>query len=101
MRIMIRDFINSNTAISYDDGKKCFHEILNYIDKADKIILDFKGVEFVITAFLNPVIGDLIIQKGKSVMNKIQIDNANKSIIEKISIVKRGALLKREDMVES
>ncbi len=101
MRIMIRDFVNSNTAISYDDGKKCLKKILQYVDTVDEIVLDFKGVEFIITAFLNPVIGDLIIQKGKSVMNKIQIENANKSIIEKISIVKRGALLKREDMAES
>lgn len=101
MRIMIKDFVNSDTAISYDDGQKCLKEILSNIDKEKEIILDFKDVDFVITAFLNPIIGDLIIQKGKSIMTKIIIDNANKKIIDKITIVKNGALLKREDMVES
>ena len=60
--------------------------------------LDFNGVNFVITAFLNPVIGDLILEKGNEVMKKIRIVNANDNIIQKIKMVKEGTLLKREDM---
>ena len=58
----------------------------------------FKGIDYVITAFLNPIIGDLILQKGMDVMKLIQIRNANAKTIEKIKMVKEGALLKREDM---
>ena len=53
-----------------------------------------------ITAFLNPVIGDLILENGEDIMKKIDIKNANLSTIEKIKMVKDGALLKREDMEE-
>lgn len=101
IRIMIKDFVTSDTAISYDDGKKCLNEILKNIDTKEKIILDFTDIKYVITAFLNPIIGDLILQKGKSIMSKIKIEHATENIVEKIAIVKNGSLLKREDMMES
>lgn len=99
MVIFIRDYTNSDTAISYEDGKRCLDDILNYIEN-DVVTLDFKGINFVITAFLNPVIGDLILQKGPSVMQKISINNASNAIIEKIVLVRDGALLKREGAEE-
>jgi Ca2+-transporting ATPase len=40
----------------------------------------------------------LILEKGDSVMKKIGIINANPNTIQKIKMVKDGALLKREDM---
>ena len=52
----------------------------------------------VITAFLNPIIGDLILEKGVEAMKLINIRNANQRTIEKIKMVKDGALLKREDL---
>lgn len=95
-KVIIKEFINSNTAISYDDGIRCKEEILKYIEE-DVVVLDFQGVEFAITAFLNPVIGDLILEKGKSIMAKIQIENCSNDIIQKIMIVKNGALMKRDN----
>ena len=97
MIIKVYDFVQNDTAVSYDDGKKCYDEIIKVIDK-EKVVIDFKDIKFVITAFLNPLIGDLILQKGKEIMGKISIMNANDNIIDKIRIVKDGALLKREDM---
>lgn len=97
MVLKVYDFVQSDTAVSYDDGKKCYKEIIKVID-IDDVVIDFENVKFVITAFLNPLIGDLILQKGREVMKKISIKNANDSIIDKIKIVKDGALLKREDM---
>lgn len=101
MNILIKDIVNSQTAIAYDDGVKCLKLVLQALDKDDIVTLDFKGVNFVITAFLNPVIGDLIIEKGPEVMQKIKIENATRNIIEKIKIVKDGALVKREDLDET
>ena len=98
MAIMIRNFTDGDTAVSYEDGKKCMKKELEELDKNSEIVLDFAGISYVITAFLNPVIGDLIFQKGADVMKKVKIVNANEAIIDKIKMVKDGALLKREDM---
>lgn len=68
------------------------------LEEKQKIVLDFSGIDYVITAFLNPIIGDFILQKGEDVMKSIQIVNANQRTINKIKLVKEGALIKREDM---
>lgn len=101
MIILIKDIVGSKTAISYEDGEKCLKQVIEGIENNEKVILDFTGIEFVITAFLNPVIGDLIIKYGSDIMQKIEIRNATKNIIEKIKIVKDGALVKREDLEEN
>lgn len=98
MAIMIKDFIKGDTAVSYEDGKKCLEKEIEILNHQEKVTLDFTGISYVITAFLNPVIGDLILQKGADVMKCIEIKNANESIIQKIKMVKDGALLKREDI---
>ena len=41
IRIMIKDFVTSDTAISYDDGKKCLNEILKNIDTKEKNYIRF------------------------------------------------------------
>ncbi len=98
--IMVKQYIDGNTAVSYRDGKKCQEKMLQYLDQGEKVNLDFSEIDYVITAFLNPVIGDLILQRGDDVMKNIGIKNANTSIIKKIKLVRDGALLKREDLVE-
>ena len=97
MEIKVRDFIIGDTATSYEDGKRCLDEICKYIDQ-EEVELNFEGINYVITAFLNPIIGDLIIQKGENIMKRIKIKNANSSTIEKIKMIKDGTLLKREDI---
>ena len=100
MTILVKDIVGSETAIAYDDGVKCLDLVLESLEKDGSVELDFQGVEFVITAFLNPVIGDLIIKKGPVFMQKVKITNATRNIIDKIKIVKDGALIKREDLEE-
>lgn len=100
MNIVIKDIVHSDTAVSYEDGQQCLKKILTGIEKQEEIILDFIGIDYVITAFLNPVIGDLILQKGPDIMSKIKICHANSNILDKIKIVAKGALLKREDFEE-
>ena len=99
INLRISDYVPGETATSYENGKRCLEDILRVIDKED-VQLDFEGINFVITAFLNPIIGDLILQKGSSVMKKISIVNANENTIQKIKMVKDGTLLKREDIEE-
>lgn len=96
--IMVKQYIDGDTAVSYQDGKKCQEAVLQYLDQGEKVNLDFVGIDYVITAFLNPIIGDLILQRGDGVMKNIGIKNANESIIKKIKLVRDGALLRREDL---
>ena len=98
MTILIKDIVKSDSAIAYDDGSKCLNLVMESIEKDGSVVLDFQGINFVITAFLNPVIGDLIIKMGPDIMQKVKIANANQNIINKIKIVKDGALLKRESL---
>lgn len=98
--IMVKHYICGDTAVSYQDGKKCQEAMLQYLKQGEKVNLDFSGIDYVITAFLNPIIGDLILQRGDGVMRNIGIKNANESIIKKIKLVRDGALIKREDLEE-
>lgn len=98
--ILVKKFIDGDTAVSYEDGKKCQKAIVEGLDNNEKVILDFSDVSYVITAFLNPIIGDLILERGESVMKQIGIKDANESIIKKIKLVKDGALVRREDLEE-
>ncbi|WP_317991032.1 STAS-like domain-containing protein [Faecalibacillus intestinalis] len=100
MEIEIVQYAQGDTAVSYDEGKKCYAEIKKCLNKNERIILNFKDVNYVITAFLNPIIGDLIMENDENIMNRIEIENANNDILNKIKIVKDGALLKRNDLDE-
>lgn len=98
--IRIKQYIDGDTAVSYEDGKRCQKDIIQYLDQGEKVKLDFSGIDYIITAFLNPMIGDLILERGDEVMSHIGIQNANESIIEKIKLVRDGALMRREDLDE-
>ena len=99
-KILLNQYIHGDTAVSYEEGKKCQKDIRKYLDQGEEVDLDFSGINYVITAFLNPIIGDLILERGEDVMKYIGIKNANESIIKKIKLVKDGALVRREDLDE-
>ena len=96
--ILIKEYIDGDIAISYDDGLKCQKDVVKYLNAGEEVALDFSEINYVITAFLNPIIGDLILDRGNEVMKSIGIKNANESIIKKIKLVRDGALVKREDL---
>ena len=57
--LIIKDIINSELAVSTENGERVF-EIVNYhLEKNEKVILDFSGITIMITAFLNAAIGKL------------------------------------------
>lgn len=96
--IMIKEYIGSDIAISYDDGVKCQKDITECLDSGKEVILNFFGVNYVIAAFLNPVIGDLILNRGAGVMECVRIKNANETVIQKIKYVRDSMLINREDL---
>lgn len=42
-----------------EDGERVFDAIVTEFDKGNKVVVSFKDVKFVISAFLNPAIGKL------------------------------------------
>lgn len=57
--IVIKDVINSELAVSTENGIKVFELIDSYLQKKEKVELDFAGINIMITAFLNAAIGSL------------------------------------------
>jgi len=59
MHLLVKDIINSELAVSADDGNKVFDNINSALKERSIVELDFKGVTIMITAFLNSAIGRL------------------------------------------
>ncbi|MBE8726961.1 DUF4325 domain-containing protein [Flavobacterium sp. KB82] len=57
--LIIKDIINSELAVSTENGEKVFKLIDSYLQKKEKVELDFVGISIMITAFLNAAIGKL------------------------------------------
>ncbi|WP_298148506.1 STAS-like domain-containing protein [Flavobacterium sp.] len=61
--IIIRNVINSELAVSTESGMKVFELVDTYLQKKEKVELDFAGITIIITAFLNAAIGSLYSKK--------------------------------------
>lgn len=57
--LIIKDIINSELAVSTENGEKVFEIVDSYLQKKEKVELDFAGITIMITAFLNAAIGKL------------------------------------------
>lgn len=57
--IVIRDVIDSELAVSTENGMKVFQLVNSYLQQKEKVELDFAGINIMITAFLNAAIGSL------------------------------------------
>lgn len=57
--LKIKDIINSNSAISADQGDAVRKKIVKHIGRQGELILDFDGIAFINTPFCNNAIGAL------------------------------------------
>lgn len=62
-------------------------EILPFIRKEDKIVLDFSGVEEATQSFVHALISDVIRQEGAKVLDKLFFKNCNSKVQNIISTV--------------
>ena len=67
-------------------GADLFDIISPAFDSDDKIILDMKDVDVLPSMFLNPSIGHLIKERGKSVISKFSFRNVTKTQVERIKM---------------
>lgn len=86
----MKNYTDGDIAVSYEDGKRCREDIYRYLDQGESVALDFEGVDHALCAFLDPVIGDLILERGDDAMKQIIVRNAKQSIIDKIKTIKDG-----------
>ena len=61
--LVIKDIINSELAVSTENGEKVFNLVDSCLQNSEKVELDFAGVTIMITAFLNAAIGKLYSKK--------------------------------------
>ncbi|BCY28375.1 STAS-like domain-containing protein [Flavobacterium okayamense] len=59
MHLLVKEIIDSEIAVSTDDGNKVFEQINSAFVKKENVDLDFQGINILITAFLNSAIGRL------------------------------------------
>jgi hypothetical protein len=83
-RLTVKDIINSQLAVSTEKGEMVFEAINSHLQKDEKVIVDFKGIDLMITAFLNAAIGKLYGNKnysGSFLNEHIKLENIEKDDI--------------------
>ncbi|MBY0486130.1 MAG: STAS-like domain-containing protein [Flavobacteriaceae bacterium] len=79
--LVIKDIINSELAVSTENGNKVFEIVDSYLQKKEKVELDFSGITIMITAFLNAAIGSLYSKKeytGEFLNEYLKLENVEK-----------------------
>ncbi len=79
--IVIKDVINSELAVSTENGMKIFEIVDSYLQQKEKVELDFAGITIMITAFLNAAIGSLYSKKeytGEFLNEYLKLENVEK-----------------------
>lgn len=57
--IRLAELINDNAALTPNEGDIVFNAIDKSLNQGEQVHVDFKGIEFLTTAFLNAAIGQL------------------------------------------
>jgi hypothetical protein len=80
-RIVIKDIIDSELAVSTENGVKIFELVDSCLARKEKVELDFSGITIMITAFLNAAIGSLYSKKeytGDFLNEYLTLENVEK-----------------------
>ena len=79
--LVIKDIINSELAVSTENGNKVFKIVDDCLQQHEKVELDFEGITVMITAFLNAAIGSLYSKKeytGDFLNEHLKLENVEK-----------------------
>lgn len=79
--LVIKDIINSELAVSTENGNKVFEIVNSHLQNKEKVELDFAGITIMITAFLNAAIGSLYSKKeytGEFLNEYLKLENVEK-----------------------
>ena len=79
--LVIKDIIETDLAVSTENGTKVFEIVDKYLQQKEKVELDFAGIKVMITAFLNAAIGSLYSNKeytGDFLNEYLKLENVEK-----------------------
>ena len=99
--LKIVNVINSEFAVSPEDGDSVFNLIKEQVDFKEKIVIDFSNIDIITTAFLNNAIGKLYNIYDKEKLNQyISMKNISKSDLDLVKKVIERAKIKfsKEDI---
>lgn len=87
IRLNVKTIIDSKVAFDDVNGNKLFNAILDATKENGKtVVLDFKGIELVNTAFLNNAVGKLFDKNIFDLeVNRVRVENMDESKKESIS----------------
>lgn len=90
--LKIRDIIGSEYAVSTEHGEQILSRIKELLNQNENIEISFDGVDIIISAFLNRILGDLYADYPAEIIEKmITFKDTNKNIDDLIILVKRTA----------
>lgn len=77
--IMVKNLIETDLAVSVEDGDILFEKIVLYLNDKKDIVLDFSDLDLITTAFLNNAFGKLYSVFDAETLNEhIKIKNIRK-----------------------
>ncbi len=90
--INIASLIQSPSALTREQGKIVYDEIMHNLNTGDKVILDFKEIESIITPFLNVSIGKLYENYNSDQLNtQLEVKNPPEGTTSKFQMVIKNA----------
>lgn len=90
--IKINDLITLNQGITSEEGQPIYDMIIEALSKEENVTLDFEGVTFLTTAFLNVVIGTLYKDyTSEQLQARLHIVNAGNDTMARIKKVTDNA----------
>lgn len=88
----IKNIINNKYAVSTEDAENILLLIKKSLNNNQEIEISFEGIEIVISAFLNRILGDLYAEYSKEQINNlISFSNTNNNIDDLIELIKETA----------
>ena len=86
IHLLIKDILQHDTAITYEDGEKVYVLISQAFIEKKKVILDFQGITLVIPTFLHAAISELYKDFDSDFLNNhltfINIEETNKALLD-------------------
>lgn len=95
--ININELLNSDSALTPKVGDLVFDRIAESIKNNNTTVVNFKGIKYMTTAFLNAAIGQLYSRFDSEVLNKFLKINISESDLPLLSRVLKNAKMYFED----
>lgn len=90
--IVIDNYVSLHQGITSEEGEPIFNKIIDALSRDDEVTLDFDGMKFLTTAFLNVMIGALYKDyTSEQLQKKLHIKNINEETAARVKKVTDNA----------